>query len=66
MRRIRWTTDASDQLTSGIEYIRKDDPLAAQRTAQAVMDRTDRLSSFPALGRPGEVNGTRELVSLHM
>ena len=63
MRRIRWTTDASDQLTAAIDYIRNDDPAAAQRIAQAVMDRIDRLASFPALGRPGEMEGTRELVS---
>jgi len=63
VRRIRWTTDASDQLTAAIDYIRNDDPAAAQRIAQAVMDRIDRLASFPALGRPGEMEGTRELVS---
>jgi toxin ParE1/3/4 len=30
--------------------------------AQTIIDRIDGLANAPAVGRPGEVNGTRELV----
>jgi plasmid stabilization system protein ParE len=63
VRQIRWTTEASDQLEAAVKRILEDDPAAARNVAQAVIDRIERLVIFPALGRPGEVNGTRELVS---
>ena len=63
MRQIRWTTEASDQLEAAVRRIQQDDPTAARGVAQAVIDRIERLAAFPGLGRPGEVRGTRELVS---
>ena len=63
MRQIRWTAEASDQLVASIERIVEQNPAAARNTAENVLDRIDRLVSFPGLGRPGEVRGTRELVS---
>ena len=63
MRLIRWTTEASDQLEAAIEYIRQDNPVAARNVAQTVIDRIEELATFPGIGRPGEVQGTREVVS---
>jgi len=63
VRRIRWTSDASNQLTASIEHIAEDDPVVARKVAQAIIDRIELLTTFPALGRLGEVSGTRELVS---
>ena len=63
MRQIRWTTEASDQLEAAVKHIQEDNPTAARNVAQAVIDRIERLAAFPGLGRPGEVKGTRELVS---
>ena len=63
MRQIRWTTEAADQLETAFEYIQRDNPTAARNIAQAVIDRIEQLATFPGLGRPGEVKGTRELVS---
>ncbi|MBI4905443.1 MAG: type II toxin-antitoxin system RelE/ParE family toxin [Acidobacteria bacterium] len=60
---MRWTTEASGQLVASVEHIRRDDPDAAQRAAQKVIDLIERLPAFPGLGRPGEVKGTRELIS---
>ena len=63
MRRIRWTTEAADQLETAVKHIQQDNPTAGRNAAQGVFDRIEQLAAFPGLGRPGEVKGTRELVS---
>jgi plasmid stabilization system protein ParE len=63
VRLIRWTTEASDQLEAAVKRIQQDNPTAARNVAQAVIDRIEQLVTLPGLGRPGEVKGTRELVS---
>jgi toxin ParE1/3/4 len=63
VRLIRWTTEASDQLEAAVQHIQQDNPIAARNVAQAVIERIEQLATFPGLGRPGEVKGTRELVS---
>ena len=63
MRQIRWTTEAADQLEDAIRHIQQDNPTAARNVAQAIIDRIEQLAIFPSIGRPGEVKGTRELVS---
>jgi toxin ParE1/3/4 len=61
--RIRWTTEAADQLEAIVSHIREKNPEAAHAVAQAILDRVGELQSFPGIGRPGEKKGTRELVS---
>jgi toxin ParE1/3/4 len=63
VRQIRWTTEASDQLEAAVKRIQQDNPTTARNVAQAIIDRIEDLATFPGLGRPGEVRGTRELVS---
>jgi addiction module RelE/StbE family toxin len=63
VRQIRWTTEASDQLVAAVKHIQQDNPTAAQNVAQAVIERIEQLMKFPGMGRPGEWNGTRELIS---
>ena len=63
MRKIRWTTEASDQFVAAVSYIGEDNPEAARKVARTVLDHIGRLTTFPGLGRRGEVKGTRELVS---
>jgi toxin ParE1/3/4 len=60
---IRWTTEASDQLEAVVKHIQQDNPTAALSVAQSIIDRIEQLATFPGLGRPGEVKGTRDLVS---
>jgi len=62
MRLIRWTTEAADQFETAAKYLQQDNPDAARKLAQTVIDRIDQLATFPEMGRPGEVKGTRELV----
>jgi plasmid stabilization system protein ParE len=63
VRRIRWTAEASEQFAGAVEHILAENPAAARKTAQTVLDRIEQLAAFPALGRRGEVEGTRELVN---
>jgi addiction module RelE/StbE family toxin len=62
VRRIRWTTQASDQLEAAVRHIQQDNPTAARNVAQSIINRIEQLVNLPGLGRPGEVKGTRELV----
>ena len=63
MTRIRWTTDAVNQLEGIVKHIQEDNPDAARKVAQILLDSIANLETFPQLGRPGEeVEGTRELV----
>lgn len=60
--RIRWLRTALANLDSEARYISLDDPVAAERTVKIIFSATERLKSYPSLGRPGRVAGTRELV----
>ena len=59
--RVRWTTDAADDLERICDYITQNRPESAQRVAQSVVERIGTLKTFPLLGRLGRVHGTREL-----
>ncbi len=60
--RVRWTTNAADDLKRIVEHIRKDNPAAAQRTAQTIYKGIAALRTMPARGRVGRLENTRELV----
>ena len=59
--RVRWTTDAADDLERICDYIAESRPDAARRIAQSVVERIGTLKTFPNLGRDGRVQGTREI-----
>ena len=59
--RVRWTTDAADDLERICDYIAQDRPDAARRVAESVIERIGTLKAFPQLGRLGRVAGTREI-----
>jgi toxin ParE1/3/4 len=58
---LRWSPAATEDLFRIIEYIRQENPAAAQRIAKTIYDSTGSLKSFPNKGRTGRVEGTREL-----
>lgn len=60
--RVRWLLTALANLDTEAQYISRDDPAAAARMVSAVHLSVQNLRRFPALGRPGRVVGTRELV----
>jgi plasmid stabilization system protein ParE len=60
--RVRWLRTALRNLDEEAAYIAADDPAAARLVVERVLAAVDLLIDQPALGRPGRVPGTRELV----
>jgi addiction module RelE/StbE family toxin len=58
---LRWSPAAADDLFGIFEYIRQDNPSAAERVAKAIYQSASDLVTFPNRGRTGRVEGTREL-----
>ena len=59
---VEWTQRALDDLDSAVEYIAEDNPAASAQVAQRIWDAAQRLADHPGMGRPGRVEGTRELL----
>ena len=60
--RVKWLRAALANLNGEAEYISQDSPATAARTVTAIVDAVELLKQYPALGRPGRVPGTRELI----
>jgi plasmid stabilization system protein ParE len=60
--RVRWLRTALRNLDEEASFIAADDPDAARAVVRRVLDAVALLSTQPALGRPGRVPGTRELI----
>ena len=61
--RVRWTSDAADDLERIVDYIAEDRPETARRIALEIVQSVDALDTFPNRGRLGRVEGTRSLCS---
>jgi toxin ParE1/3/4 len=62
--RVRWTTDAADDLELICDYIARERPDSARRVAESVVNRISELKTvktFPRIGRSGRAAGTREI-----
>lgn len=60
--RLQWTPTASRNLEAIEAYIERDNLLAALETVLEILRQVEVLKDHPGLGRPGRVEGTRELV----
>ena len=61
--RLHWTKHAERDLDKIASYIGQDSPTAAARVVLELIDQVEaNLPKRPAIGRPGRVLGTRELV----
>ena len=58
---LRWSPDAAADLQNIVDYIRLDNPAAAQRVGRSIYERLSLLAGLPYGGRTGRVEGTREL-----
>lgn len=59
---VVWSRRAVQHLIHLRQHIAQDSPSAAASVAQRILDCVALLSEHPAVGRPGRVAGTRELV----
>ena len=60
--RLKWTRAASQDLESVERHISHDNPDAGIDTVLEITRRVEILPAHPGMGRPGRVEGTRELV----
>jgi toxin ParE1/3/4 len=60
--RVRWLRRALRNLDQEADYIARDDPQAAAQFVERIAASVDLLATHLALGRPGRVPGTRELI----
>lgn len=60
--KIRWTPLAADDLSSAHEFLVEQNRSAAGKLIDRTLTAIEVLGRFPQMGRPGRVEGTRELV----
>ena len=60
--KIIWSPEASADLDRIVDHLLADQPVSALPTLDRIEERVRALRDHPALGRPGRVMGTRELV----
>lgn len=60
--KLEWSIFAQADRDQIFDYIEADSPRAAVAVDEAIVEQVETLARFPELGRPGRVEGTRELV----
>ena len=64
--KVLWTEEALAEIEAIVDHIAADNPAAARAIADRIFDAVmDQLPESPRSGRPGRVEGTRELVVHH-
>src|SRR5437016_5685683 len=59
---VKWLRGAIQNLNEEAEYIANDNEIASEKVVAAIRAAVQLLADYPALGRPGRIAGTRELV----
>lgn len=62
MPELEWLALARADLLAIVDYISDDNPDAAQRVKDDIEAKVAKLPDFPKIGRPGQVEGSRELL----
>jgi len=60
--RVFWTLSAEQDRADIIDFIARDNPLAAIRMDELFGAAVGGLAEHPLMGRPGQIPGTRELI----
>ncbi|HHQ6566194.1 type II toxin-antitoxin system RelE/ParE family toxin [Serratia fonticola] len=60
--KIKWLRKAATNFDDEYEWLYQEDPQVATKFAKEVVRSVNLLVTQPALGRPGRVMGTREIV----
>lgn len=61
---VKWLRTARENLEDAAEFLYRENPQVAREFILEVIRLTSLLSGQPAMGRPGRVQGTRELIVL--
>ena len=59
---LEWSVFSLADRTAIFDYIEADNPRAAIAIDDRIETRVEGLAQFPEMGRPGRIEGTRELV----
>lgn len=59
---LEWSAFALDDRIAIFDYISEDSARAAIMIDERIEAEVERLARFPEIGRPGRIQGTRELV----
>jgi toxin ParE1/3/4 len=59
---VRWSALAANDLERIYRHIEKDNPSAARETVTTIYEGCATLRDFPYRGRPGRMEGRRELI----
>ncbi|MBS1823373.1 MAG: type II toxin-antitoxin system RelE/ParE family toxin [Acidobacteria bacterium] len=59
---LEWSLFALADREAIFDYIEAESPLAAVAVDDRIREQAEALKDFPEMGRPGRVEGTRELV----
>ncbi len=60
--RLEWSVFAQADREEIFDYIEADSPQAAVTVDDRIREQVEGLMQFPEIGRPGRIEGTRELV----
>ena len=60
--KVRWTLQADQDRSDIVTYVAADSPRAAVAMDELFSSAAARLATFPLIGKPGTISGTRELV----
>lgn len=58
--KLRFAAAAARDLENIFDYIAFESPAGAERVGRAIVAAGEKLSTFPDMGRPGRLTGTRE------
>jgi plasmid stabilization system protein ParE len=60
-KQLEFAARAFQHIAAAEEFISRENPAAARKVAEAIYKTAEKLETFPDLGKPGRVPGTREL-----
>ena len=60
--KLRWTKPALNDISEIHAFTAQENPAAALKVARNLRAQAESLATYPMIGRPGRMAGTRELV----
>lgn len=60
--KVEWSAFGMEDRDRIFDYIESESPKAAVQVDSRIEEQVNQLAQFPEFGRPGRVDGTRELV----